>query len=215
MPRTKNQAARRLQVEEAAERALATRGADALRISDVATEAGLSAATVLYYYPTRELLVRVAFRRAFERFVETRRSLVRSIPDPAAALVAALAEGFPTGRDDTEVVTLYTGVQAIRDDRQLAALVRRVTASQVAMYRDLLDAGASAGVFRLAAPADDIAKNLVALEDAYGLYAVGAGFPSGEGLRLTLAFAEMAVGRSLPSIHPTDSPLGEPAKRRG
>jgi hypothetical protein len=49
----------------------------------------------------------------------------------------------------------------------------------------------------LAGSSADLARNLVALEDAYGLYAVGSGFPVTEGYRLTLAFAELAVGRRL------------------
>lgn len=197
MARRKDQAARRLQVEEAAERALARHGAESIRVADVAAEAGLSPGTVLYYYPTRTELIRIAFRRALERFVEERRRAVEAIADPVEQLVAMLGEGFPTSADDAEVVPLYTGVQAIRDDPELAALVRRVTARQVALYREILERGAAAGAFRLAGPPTLLAQSLVALEDAYGLYSVGSGFPVAEGYRRTRAFAEIAVGRSL------------------
>ena len=197
MPRRKDQAARRLQVEEAAERALTRLGAESLRVADVAAEAGLSSGTVLYYYPTRTELVRLAFRRALDRFVDERRRAVEAIDDPVEQLDAMLREGFPTSTDDAEVVPLYTGVQAIRDDPELADLVRRVTTRQVALYRRILDRGAEAGVFRLAGPPTLVAHTLVALEDAYGLYAVGSGFPVEEGFRLTREFAEIAVGRPL------------------
>jgi hypothetical protein len=72
-----------------------------------------------------------------------------------------------------------------------------VTEAQVAVYRAILEDGAEAGVFRLAGDPDVLARNLVALEDAYGLYAVGSGFPVAEGRRLTLAAAELAVGGGL------------------
>jgi AcrR family transcriptional regulator len=197
MPRRKDQSARRQQVEAAAERALSRHGAEDIRVSDVAAEAGLSPATVMYYYPTRSELIRVAFQRALDRFVAHRREVVSRIDDPVTGLVAMLREGFPTGGDDDEVVPLYTGVQAIREDPELAALVRRVTSRQVALYRSILDRGSTSGAFRLAGSSADLARNLVALEDAYGLYAVGSGFPVTEGYRLTLAFAELAVGRRL------------------
>jgi AcrR family transcriptional regulator len=181
----------------AAERAVVRLGAQDVRVIDVASEAGLSAAAVLYYYPSRAELIRVAFERAFDRFVAHRKAVAAAIDDPAERLVAVLREGFPSGPDDEEVVGLYTGVQAIRDDPELAALVRNVTDRQVELYRNLLESGAVSGAFTLAGDAAMLARNLVALEDAYGLYAVGAGIPAGEGLRLTLAFAELAVGRSL------------------
>lgn len=197
MARRKDQAARRLQVEEAAERALARHGAESIRVADVASEAGLSSGAVLYYYPTRTELIRVAFRRALERFVDERRRAVEAIADPMDQLVAMLRAGFPTSSDDAEVVPLYTGVQAIRDDPALAALVRNVTARQVALYRQILERGAASGVFRLAGSSTMLAQSLVALEDAYGLYSVGSSFPVAEGYRLTREFAEMAVGRPI------------------
>ena len=197
MARRKDQAARRLQLEEAAERALARHGAEAIRVADVAAEAGLSPGTVLYYYPTRSELIRIAFQRALTRFVEHRQAVVDALGDPAAQLLAMLREGFPTDADDAEVVPLYTGVQAIRDDPRLARLVREVSKRQVALYRAILERGARSGSFTLAGPSASIAQNLVALEDAYGLYAVGSGFPVETGFRRTLEFAELAVGRPL------------------
>jgi AcrR family transcriptional regulator len=212
MPRRKDQAARRGQVEAAAERALVLRGAEGVRVADVAAEAGLSPATVLYYVPTRGELVRIAFRRALERFVEHRRAVVAGLDDAAEQLVAMLREGFPTSQDDAEVVPLYTGVQAIRDDPELAALVREVSARQVALYRLVLDRGAADGSFRLAASSTLLAETLVALEDAYGLYAVASGFPVDEGYRATLAIAEVGVGRRLDHAERTRRPVaGRPA----
>ena len=212
MARHKDQTARRLQVEEAAERALTRLGAESVRVADVAAEAGLSSGTVLYYYPTRTELIRLAFRRALDRFVDERRRAVEAIGDPVEQLNAMLREGFPTSTDDAEVVPLYTGVQAIRDDPELADLVRRVTTRQVSLYREILDRGAAAKVFRLAGPSTLLAQTLVALEDAYGLYAVGSGFPVEQGFRLTRAFAEIAVGRPL---EPRGSRPDRATKRRG
>ena len=103
MARRKDQAARRLQVEEAAERALTRLGAESIRVADVAAEAGLSSGTVLYYYPTRTELIRLAFRRALDRFVDERRRAVEAIDDPVEQLTAMLREGFPTSTDDAEV----------------------------------------------------------------------------------------------------------------
>src|SRR4029078_7582526 len=107
MARPQDQAARRLPVEEAAERALTRLGAESIRVADVAAEAGLSRGTGLYYYPTRTELIRLAFRRALDRFVDERRRAVEAIDDPVEQLDAMLREGFPTNTHDAQVRPLY------------------------------------------------------------------------------------------------------------
>ncbi|WP_254186904.1 hypothetical protein [Micromonospora sp. WMMB482] len=43
---------------------------------------------------------------------------------------------------------------------------------QAQLYEDLLDAGSDQGAFTLALPAAEAARNLVALEDAYGYHII-------------------------------------------
>lgn len=200
MARPKNQEARRSQLKLAAGRAIAARGLAGVRVQDVAREAGMAPASVLYYYPDLDSLLRDAFLHALHRFHDRRREHADAIDDARRRLVETIRAGFPTGPDDVEVVVLYESVPFAREDPALAALVRTLTARQVAMYEAILEAGRAQGHFELADAARPIAQNLVALEDAYGLYIVGGAeqLPVEEAIGLVLSFARMATRCDLP-----------------
>jgi AcrR family transcriptional regulator len=195
MGRRKDQAARRRQLTQAARRAIAARGIDGLRIKDVAAEAGLSSQSVLYYYPEFDALVEEAIQHTLERFADRR--AVAHAGDPRAALVAMIGAGLPSGPDDDDLRVLYEAAGYFRDNPRLGEAIRGLTGRQVELYERLLDAGAARGVFRLADASHAIARNLVALEDAYGLYIVGGAPMAEEARRLILSFASLATGCDL------------------
>jgi AcrR family transcriptional regulator len=195
MARRKDQAARRRQLRQAARRAIAERGIDGLRIKDVAEAAGLSSQSVLYYYPELDALVEEALRHTLERFAERR--AVDAGDDAAAALAATIADGLPSGPDDEDLRILYEAAGYFRDNPALGDQIRSLTARQVDMYRRLLEQGAEQGVFTLADSSESIARNLVALEDAYGLYIIGGAPIADEALRQIMSFASMATGARL------------------
>jgi AcrR family transcriptional regulator len=198
MARRKDQETRRTEVAAAATRAIARMGAEGVRVSDVADEAGLSPATVMYYFPTRRELMAAAFTRAIERFHDRRRLAIAGLDDPAVKLVEMIRNGFPTGPDDEEVLILYLALPVVRADPDVAALLMRLTQSQVEDYVEILRDGAARGIFDLRAEAAVIADHIVALEDAYGLYIEATGFSYEEAVRSTLRYAQMAVGMDLP-----------------
>lgn len=208
MPRRKDQTARRGQLQQAARRAIAARGIDRLRIKDVAEEAGLSPQSVLYYYPELDGLVDEALQHTLERFAERRREAVDGDDDPRRALVATIAAGLPEGPDDEDLRVLYEAAGYFRDNPALGALMRSVTGRQVEIYRRLLELGEAHGHFTLADSSEAVARNLVALEDAYGLYIIGGAPIAGEAFRLILSFASMATGCRLQGIQESDSAVG-------
>lgn len=195
MARVKNQTARRRQLKEATNRAIANRGIGSVRVKDIADEAGLAPASVLYYYDDLDTLLREALMHAMERFHERRTSAAAEIEDARTMLVETIRHGFPTGPDDKEVVVLYESVPMTREDPALGALLKVLTERQVEMYRVILEAGSAQGHFDLADDVDTIAKTFVALEDAYGLYIVGGGeqLEIDEAHGLLLAYARMAT----------------------
>ncbi|HAN70165.1 MAG TPA: hypothetical protein DCQ36_01045, partial [Actinobacteria bacterium] len=70
---------------------------------------------------------------------------------------------------------------------------------QVGMYSGILEVGAATEVFTLRQPAQTIARNLVALEDAYG-YRMMAKHPTidyAAAVELILDYARMATGHPL------------------
>jgi AcrR family transcriptional regulator len=166
-----------------------------VRLRDIAVEAGMSPASVLYYYPQVDELIAEAFQHAMERFYDRRYASVASIDDARLQLVTTIAAGFPTGPEDEDVLMLYLGVPVIRRNTAVAALVRSLTTRQVSLYQSILEVGRAQRHFHLADDSLTIARNLVALEDAYGLYVINN---TSEGMveagkRLTLAYASMAT----------------------
>jgi hypothetical protein len=77
---------------------------------------------------------------------------------------------------------------------------------QVAMYQVILESGAAAGEFTLAAPSETIGRNIVALEDAYG-YRMAARHPAIDhavATELILSYARVSTN------HPLDAPVRLP-----
>lgn len=161
---------RRAELVSAARRAVAERGMLDLRLRDVADRAGMSPGSVLYYFPTLIDLLKEVQREAVERFCADRESAVRAEPDPRRRLVAMIRSGLPGGPDDELCVLLYELGTIARRDPVYAAQHIRLYERQAGIYAGILEAGAATGVFALTRAAADIGRNLVALEDGYGLH---------------------------------------------
>jgi AcrR family transcriptional regulator len=191
--------ARRAGLLAAAQRAMAEHGAG-VRLNQVAEEAGLTSGAILYHYPDLQDLLVDANRAGMERFYDERLAAIGGITDPAARLVVTITSGLPTDDDDEEVRLLCAlGGEAARNT-VYAVLLTALYDRQVAMYQGILDAGAAQGVFTLADDAVVIARNLVALEDAYG-YRIMARHPTLDYdacVDLTLAYARLATAHPLP-----------------
>jgi DNA-binding transcriptional regulator YbjK len=194
--RTKDQVRRRGELIAAAERAVLRKGAGAVKLRDVADEAGLTPGAVLYYYDELDSLLVETHSQAAERFCRQREELIDSIADPRDQLRAAVRAGLPTGPEDELVRLLYEfdGLGTRRPG--YGRLSREYFARQVAIYHSVLVAGQAAGLFALTAPARDVGRNLVALEDGYGYYVVlpDSGIDAPDAVRLILKYAETATG---------------------
>ena len=178
MARQKNQTARRSEIVAAAQRAVAKHGPEGARLNRVAEEAGLTSGAVLYYYPNLDDLMLEANREVMERFYEGRVQMLASLPDdPGTRLLALIRSGLPSGPDDVQVAMLCALGGSAANHPVTATLLTTLYERQVGMYQVLLEQGAARGEFRLAQDALTIARNLVALEDAYG-YRIIARHPS-------------------------------------
>src|SRR5213083_2886550 len=170
--RRKDQTARRQQLAAAARQVLLDRGAVGVRVKDIAAKAGLAPSSVLYYYPNLDDLLLEVSRDAIYRYAERRAEAVRQLDEPVRQLRLAIRLGVPTGPDDAESRLLYeldafTGTSPV-----FGVLTVSYFDRQVQLYRSVLEAGAAAGDLELAAPAEAIARGLVALEDGLGLQVV-------------------------------------------
>jgi AcrR family transcriptional regulator len=200
--RPKNQKERRRQLTEAAGRAVIARGATAVRLKDIADEAGVTPGAVLYYYPDVDQLLVELHRTAGERFCDARTVVLDQIRDPRRRMIAAIRSGLPTGPDDDEVRTLYEMDALVGRSALYSALAVSFFERQVALYQVILEGGENEGVFTLSDPSQTIARNLVALEDAHGLHVLMGDSPIDrhEAERLIVAYACAATGCDLTAL---------------
>lgn len=172
-----------------------------VRLNQVAEEAGLTSGAILYHYPDLQDLLIDANRAGMERFYDERIKALEGVDDPAARLVITIRSGLPADDADEEVRLLCAlGGEAARNT-VYAVLLTALFDRQVAMYQAILEMGRAQGVFELASDSLTIARNLVALEDAYG-YRIMAGHPtldSAACATLILGYARMATNHPLPT----------------
>jgi AcrR family transcriptional regulator len=200
--RRKDQRVRREQIVAAARGVLIERGAVGLRVKDVADRAGLAPSSVLYYYPELDELLLEVFRQAMHRYADRRAQLVREREDPVHQLRLAIHLGVPSGPDDEESRLLYEADALTGASAAFAVLTSSFFDRQAMLYESVLEAGARRGDFDLAAPAETIARGLVALEDGLGLQVV-VGHPAvdaGAAERILLAYASGLTGIDLAEV---------------
>lgn len=175
MARPSTQKQRRAEVIDAALEAAARHGLRNLSLTDVANQAGVTRGALLYYYADLDAILVEAHAAGMERVGAERAALVEREAGPAAKLRVAIERGLPNGPDDALMRLLYefdvlAGKSPLHDE-----LVQKLYTEQLALYRAILAEGVATGDFELTGPLDDIAMNLVALEDAYGLHIVAGG----------------------------------------
>ncbi|MGJ7560451.1 TetR/AcrR family transcriptional regulator [Brevibacterium casei] len=187
MARTKNQSQRRDALISATLKTVGETGLRSVSLADVARRAGLTRGAILYYYDDLDALLLETHRAGVERFCDAREAVIAALDDPRRQLSAAISEGLPTGPDDALMRLLYefdvlAGTSSAHDE-----MVEHMFTRQLDIYRRVLTAGTDSGDFSPAIGIEQLALNLVALEDAYGLHIV-----AGNSL-LTVADAEAAM----------------------
>ncbi len=192
----------------AAQRAIAQHGTS-VRLNQIADIAGVTSGAVLYHYPEVEDLLVEANRAGMDRFYNARLDAISGLTDPAERLRVTISLGVPRSADDEDVRLLCSlGGEASRNT-VYAVLLTSLYDRQVGMYSTILEVGAATGAFALGQPAQAIARNLVALEDAYGYRIMARHSTIGyrEAVELILDYARMATGNPLRSS-PDDEPEG-------
>jgi AcrR family transcriptional regulator len=199
MTRRKSRADRRIDLIDAARRAMIQHGAQGVHLNQVAEEAGLTSGAVLYHYPDLRELLLEAHHAGMERFYERRTRMINGIVDPAQKLIATIRSGLPGGPDDAGVRLLCELGGAAGRDRVYATLLTTLFDRQVSMYQAILETGTARGAFTLADDSETIGRNLVALEDAYGYRIIARhhSIDPAKAAELILAYARLATGNPL------------------
>ncbi|MEZ3160819.1 TetR family transcriptional regulator [Microbacterium sp. BWT-B31] len=154
----------------AATRRVASReGLSGTNVRAVAAEAAVSAGSVLYYFPSFDELMRATIESVLEEMYHRRLAVTERESDPKHRLVCLIKAGVPDAISD-DLRMLYESVPLLRAHPQYRPLHRSIVERQVSLYRSTLDIGTALGAFSPASELSVIARNLVALEDAYDLY---------------------------------------------
>lgn len=196
MARPSKRTARKAELVHAALQTIHRRGVDGLRIRDVADVAGVSTATVHYYFADVGGLLTEVHAMASERFITERLSAIAAYDDAREKLIEMIRRGLPEAPDDPIIVALYHIDNVNRTDPVRAQLGTRLYDRQVMLYFSILELGVGQGHFILEDPQLDIAQNLVALEDAYCMHIIegNASLPYERCLDLMFTYARRATG---------------------
>ncbi|RZT68742.1 hypothetical protein [Leucobacter luti] len=185
---------RRDEIVQAFWRVARTRPRGGVNVRAVAAEAAMSPANVLHYFASLNELQITALAGAMEQFAERRQGILDRSESAAARIAAMIDAGVPDEISD-ELRQVYESVPVLAAHPEYLPAHRALVERQVMLYRTLVEIGAGTGEFTLGSPPGIIARNLVALEDAYDLYPlVGDRTPREESRVAVRSYAELALG---------------------
>lgn len=189
---------RRKELILATRRVASKQGLRGTNVRAVAAEASMSAGSVLYHFGSFDDLVFATVEGVLEEMYERRRVLAARYRDPLQRLVALIWAGVPD-EISGELRMAYESVPLLREQPEYRPLHRSIVERQVGLYQTTIEIGAGVGVLRPTAPVDVIARNIVALEDAYDLYPlIGLDLPPSVYRANIVSYAEVALGCVLP-----------------
>jgi len=161
--RTKERSVREMEIIRSAYRTMAKRGSHRMSLQDVADDAGVSKALVLYHFDTKDGLLLSAMKWAVERTAVRIREGMESGRTPEAqisALVDAIFIDPDANRDFYFFyLDLVEHVGRVPSFGQLPVMLREIING---LYRDVIAEGVDKGVFRVA-DVDIAARNMRAL----------------------------------------------------
>lgn len=196
MGRPSKRSTRKAQLVQVALDIIQARGFDALHIRDLAEVAGVSTATIHYYFDDFDGLLAEIHAAIVGRYISERRAAIAGTDDARDQLTAMIRGGIAQSADDAVTVAAYQVGVTRRTNPAQILLRSSYNDQQVMLYVGILGLGVGQGWFSLAAPSADIAQNLVALEDAYDLHIISrtAALPPERCLDLMFDYARNATG---------------------
>ena len=157
------QDATRMKILRATVQVIVSRGYSAVRVSDVATEAGVSTATIHYHFQTKYELLFAALSDAMRSWYEP--AIIDSAADPISKLGAALGHAIIDSPDRVDqIVWMDFASLALRDVRWAAELEELCLAWDRRL-RDIIQDGVDRGYFACLGSVDDAVMRIQGLID--------------------------------------------------
>jgi AcrR family transcriptional regulator len=197
MARPRDQRKRRAQLVTAAASAVLRHGSAGTRLADIAEEAGLAPASVLYYYPDVRELYTAVFEQGSVQYCQEREAAVSREATPLGKLRACIRSGvsYPGPAQDASRI-LYELTPIVLRDEAAAAQYDLLVTRQAALYERVLGECEESGEFQLLLPAPELARSFVALEDGYGINVLIGAITAEQEEHWLLKFAESMVTRT-------------------
>jgi AcrR family transcriptional regulator len=153
--------ARRLQILRAAAQCLADRGYEAVRLKDIAVEAGVTTGALQHYWENRESLLEEAFEQVSVDLLDRWAAVTKDVPDPWDRIVA-LVEQLASAPDVRRHCSLWTEFASAAGRH---AFLRSSFAAIYDAWRRLLtsaiDDGVANGQFAPALPVGELVTVLL------------------------------------------------------
>jgi len=190
-------------IRAAACRAFAEHGLAATRVADIAREAGVSTASIHYYFGSKEQVLLAALEWSTEQNVNRLRRIDQETHDPLGTLLATLTTTLPGGGMPQDDWLLWLEVYVnVRHYPKLLEACQSLASVWTDFLAEVIDEGKKLGVFHPVASAHEVALGLTAMLDGLGFKAI-AGFGHLDPARVTtilLRFAAQQLGIPLASV---------------
>ncbi len=144
-----------------------------MRVREVAAEAELSPAAVLYYFPDFFALAMQAVSLAGSSRASERAAVAASVPHPARRLVALVALDLPEQVDGASRMLIDLPTMT-REHPELVPLIDELVTGQFDVYRSVVLDGVVSGVFAADIDANEVTRGLLALlHSAHAAHVIG------------------------------------------
>ncbi len=148
---------------------LTKRGVKSTGIQDLADAAGVSRASIHYHFAGVEGVVLSVAERGFQLMYTRRLAAIELETDPRAQLVTLMRMGIPES-PPSEYVVMYESIGVFRGNSEFLPIMENLSQRQFELYEQVIGAGLAAGHFSPREPIESIGWNLLAIEDASGIY---------------------------------------------
>lgn len=169
-------------------------GLHSANVRAIATEAGTSPASVLYYFNSMDELMVSAIEHVMDQFYVDRRVHIAGMTDPRKQIAELIRLGVPDDVPD-DMRLVYEISVSLAQYPQFGPRLRAIHEEQLQMYCDVISAGEVAGYFVPQPDTITVARNMLAIEDTYDFYPIIGMDVERATLRANLkAYAELSLG---------------------
>lgn len=145
-----HRSAREMEIIRSAYRMMANRGSHRMSLRDIADEAGVSKALLLYHFGTKDALLHAAMRWALERTAQRIRERLGESQDPHQAIAALIDAIFIDAEANREFYLFYIDlVEHVGRVPSFGSLSELLTEMINGLYAEVIEDGVGKGVFEV------------------------------------------------------------------